>query len=391
MGAKAIARDEFVSNTDPIVKYFSEMGAIPMFTLEEELEAFKEVEDREADVLRQLLVHKNFAKKAIQDLSEAVQANGSRIQELELALRDPVKSGFVPLTRIARFTDVGRDWFEHTFSLAFNADHMRACGVGMGDQYRAWTKKLRALDGKVKQIKSKCIAANLRLVVHVARKYMRSMQNLSLGDLIQEGNFGLIKAVDRFDISRGFRFITYATWWIRANVRRGIQDKEHLVRTPVHLADQVSVVNRAEGQFSAKNGRLPSLAELVKESGLLEKKVHRALEHRTRGGVVSLDAPISDNPDHDGTLMDVMEDTESVAPDERMYRARRDKAVLFLFTTLTPKESMILRWRFGFDDKEPMTLREIGDILEVSRERVRQLEEIAIKKLKARGGMQDFR
>lgn len=229
----------------------------------------------------------------------------------------------------------------------------------------------RRLAAALDQAKHAFATANLRLVVTIARKYNRGA--LPLPDLVQEGNVGLMKAVDRFDYRKGFRFSTYASWWIRHAISRAISDHSRTVRVPVHVGDAQAKIALQSRVFSMKQGRPPSTSELAKLTGMSERKVESTRARHVQ--VVSLDAP-SDVRGEDGSLSlgSTLQDMDIVEPTEAMDQALRMKTMFELMdTVLTPIQRDILRRRVGLDDEE-QTLSEIGEIYKVSRERVRQIE-----------------
>jgi len=225
--------------------------------------------------------------------------------------------------------------------------------------------------------KNAFVKANLRLVVTIARRFNHG--RLPLQDLIQEGNIGLMKAVDRFDHRKGFRFSTYASWWIRHAVTRAIADKARAVRLPVHMIEAYNKVSKARREFEAIHGRRPTDTELATATGVSAERIQR-MHYSLVENPVSLDQPLSD--DSGLTLLDAIEDTNTTAPAEVMDNDLLMGNLREVFDTLSPMEADILRKRMGLDDQEEMTLKEIGARYSLSRERIRQVQEQALAKIR---------
>jgi len=409
-------------------RYFREMATHHVMGPQEELETAIEVEQGEVDHWVAIFSYLPMAGLALDSLERDLPVGEEaiavpQIPELRKLLRiaaqhqhklgRPQEKKWSDLTealaRVIRLPDSDRLWVAHAEDAARGlglppvrtdgaqgsddaadeadddvlsrraerAHRAQSTALAPSPQSRRFEKLLETTLHQSKAAKNKFVKANLRLVVSIARRYNRG--RLPLIDLIQEGNIGLMKAVERFDHARGYRFSTYASWWIRHAISRALADKGRAVRIPVHMLDTHNRVARATQAVIARLGRDPTLAELEQETGIPQEKLDK-VKGSWAETPFSLDRPVGDE---DGRkFIDFLQDDDMLSPYETLVSQRWTDEVRRLLGTLTPIESRIIRWRFGLDDEEELTLKEIGDKYNLSRERIRQLQEQALGKIR---------
>ncbi len=255
------------------------------------------------------------------------------------------------------------------------ADMVKETGIAVGE-FRAIVQKVQKGEREARVAKKEMIEANLRLVISIAKKYTN--RGLQFLDLIQEGNIGLMKAVDKFEYRRGYKFSTYATWWIRQAITRSIADQSRTIRVPVHMIETINKIVRMSRQILHDIGREPTPEELAENLEMPLDRVHKALKIAREP--VSLETPVGD--EEDSSIGDFIEDKNAMMPLDAAVQSNLRQMTTKMLSTLTPREERILRMRFGIGMNTDHTLEEVGNKFSVTRERIRQIEAKALRKLK---------
>src|SRR5438132_1617038 len=325
---------------DPVRLYLKEIGKVPLLTAAQEVQIGRRIE-----------VGQIALRRTLAGIPVAVTTL--------LEVGDKLRRGEIPADDVIVLAEGGE----------LDAKELRPVLLAFGR-----LRRLERSDRTVRQAKRELMEANLRLVVSVAKRYLGS--DLTLLDLVQEGNIGLMKAVDRFQYRRGFKFSTYATWWIRQAITRVIPDPSRTIRIPVHMVETLNRISRVNRGLVNEMGREATPEELAQRTGVPAKKVRLILESSRKP--LSLETPIGE----DSELGDFLEDKSAGSPNESLLNQDLTTQVERALSTLSPKEKEILRLRFGIGEEGEHTLEEVGRRFAVTRERIRQIEAKALRKLR---------
>ena len=351
------AMDELLD--DPVKNYLKQIGQIPLLSAEQEVELSRRIH-------------------AGAEAAHILQADRQKYDAPEYIKKNSARFSFEEDENSRSYTeDLDEDGEKSAEDAEEKADEEKAMEAvengPLSEERRQELLKTRR-DGL--NARRSLSEANLRLVVSIAKKHVG--HNLAFLDLIQEGNIGLIKAAEKFDCDRGFRFSTYATWWIRQAITRAIADQARTIRIPVHMVETINKVKKVSSQLLHQNGHDPTAEEIAAALDMPVDKVREIM--RVAQEPVSLETPIGE--EEDSHLGDFIPDEEAPVPAEAASQTLLKEQLADVLKTLTPREEKVLRLRFGLEDGRPRTLEEVGKEFDVTRERIRQIEAKALRKLR---------
>jgi len=372
---------------DALARYFHEMSSGGLLDAEQEAAIASQLRAEEESIWQALLsfaplvapltarINLELGEKKEVNVRGLRAAATKDLKKASVKTQDALERAARKVAVLLRERDPDQDIL---LGLAQSVENNEFPYEGSADAYRSYSLALRSLQQKANRTRNRFVESNLGLVVSVAKRYQFS--GMSLSDLIQEGNLGLLRAVSRFDDRRGFRFSTYATWWIRHAVGRGVSDKSRTVRVPVHVTETSQKLKRLTQEMARDLGREPSREELSKAAEMSVAKIESTLQ-AARAASISLDAPVGDDGERE--RMEVFSTDEEDSVFERMSTIALSKRASLALGTLAPIEKEILNRRFGLEGKNATTLQDIANHIGKSRERIRQIQEKALLKLRA--------
>jgi RNA polymerase primary sigma factor len=360
--------------------------------------ANKRTQDKRAAVAELIMTFK-LSPKMVDEITRNLRGKVDQIRGTEkLIMRICVVDAGMPRDEFLRLYKEGgatsEDWIvkairgkrkysselnarkEEIFAFQSKLRQMEGDNLLTLDEIKDINRRMNVGEAKARRAKKEMVEANLRLVISIAKKYTN--RGLQFLDLIQEGNIGLMKAVDKFEYRRGYKFSTYATWWIRQAITRSIADQARTIRIPVHMIETINKLNRISRQMLQEMGREPTPEELAVKMEMPEDKIRKVLKIAKEP--ISMETPIGD--DEDSHLGDFIEDVSAVSPLESATSSSLAEATHQILASLTPREAKVLRMRFGIDMNTDHTLEEVGKQFDVTRERIRQIEAKALRKLR---------